>query len=71
VAGLSLGGGLGYLTRACGLSIDSFLECSVVFAEGSYVTSSEKHNEELFWGIRGGGGNFGVVTSFLFKAHGH
>ena len=69
IAGLTLGGGTGWLARKYGLTCDNVVSCEVVTAEGDLVTANNEINADLFWGLRGGGGNFGIVTSFLYRAH--
>ncbi len=69
VGGLTLGGGIGYLARRYGLTIDSLLGVDMVMADGCFITADREHNEDLFWAVRGGGGNFGIVTSFLFRGN--
>ena len=67
IGGLTLGGGIGYLSRKGGLTIDNLIECKIVLASGELVTANKESHPDLFWAIRGGGGNFGIVTSFKFR----
>ena len=69
VGGLTLGGGIGMFTRKCGLTIDNLVSADIVLVNGRFVKANSDENTDLFWAIRGGGGNFGVVTSFTFKLH--
>src|SRR3954454_15964097 len=69
IAGLTLGGGLGWLAGGYGLACDNLLSGDIVTADGQFLTASGSQNADLFWGLRGGGGNFGVVTSFEYQLH--
>jgi FAD/FMN-containing dehydrogenase len=69
IAGFTLGGGLGFLMRKCGLACDNLIGVEVVTSDGRKLPANGQENADLFWGIRGGGGNFGVVTSFEFRLH--
>src|SRR5260221_9251812 len=69
IAGLTLGGGLGFLMRQCGLTCDNLLSVDLVTADGQRLSANATENADLFWGVRGGGGNFGIVTSFEYRLH--
>jgi len=69
IAGLTLGGGLGWLMRSCGLVVDNLLSVDLVTADGRVLIASATENEDLFWGVRGGGGNFGIATSFEYRLY--